>query len=92
MALPKQPIRLHFRVPVSIPSKGQCKNSKNFAPLVLEIKVAQNIFFPEISFAYIISKPKFIVCKVNHYMDLRVATDTLPRFEALIRVHSDIHL
>ena len=34
-------------VHVSSPSKGQCRNSKIFLPLVLVIKVVQNIFFPE---------------------------------------------
>ena len=29
------------------PTKGQCRNSKFFLPLVLVIKVVQNIFFPE---------------------------------------------
>ena len=28
------------------PSKGQCSDSKNFLPLVLVIKVVQNLFFP----------------------------------------------
>ena len=50
------------------------------------------MFFPEICFAYIISEPKFTVCKVDHYMNVRVASDTLSKFEALIRVHSDIFI
>ena len=29
------------------PSKGQCRNSKIFLPLILVIKVVQNTFFPE---------------------------------------------
>ena len=33
------------------PSKGQCRNSKNFPPLLLAVKVDQNIFFPETCFA-----------------------------------------
>ena len=33
------------------PSKGQCRNSKNSPPLLLAVKVDQNIFFPETCFA-----------------------------------------
>ena len=33
------------------PSKGQCRNSKFFPPLLLTVKVDQNIFFPETCFA-----------------------------------------
>ena len=33
------------------PSKGQCRNSKIFPPLLLAVKVDQNIFFPETCFA-----------------------------------------
>ena len=32
-------------------SKGQCRKSKNFPPLLLAVKVDQNIFFPETCFA-----------------------------------------
>ena len=43
------------------PSKGQCRNSKNFPPLLLTVKVDQNIFFPETCFASTISEPEFTV-------------------------------
>ena len=43
------------------PSKGQCTNSKIFPPLLLTVKVDQNIFFPETCFAYTISEQKFTV-------------------------------
>ena len=43
-------------------SKGQCRNSKNFSPLLLTVKVDQNIFFPETCFASTISEPEFAVC------------------------------
>ena len=45
------------------PSKEQCRNSKNFLPLLLAFKVDQNIFFPETEtcFASTISEPKFTV-------------------------------
>ena len=43
------------------PSKGQCTNSKNFPPLLLTVKVDQNIFFPETCFASTISEPEFTV-------------------------------
>ena len=33
------------------PSKGQCRNSKIFPPLLLAVKADQNIFFPETCFA-----------------------------------------
>ena len=33
------------------PSKGQCRNSKIFPPLLLAVKVDQHIFFPETCFA-----------------------------------------
>ena len=44
------------------PSKGQCRNSKIFPPLLLTVKVDQNIFFPETCFASTISEPEFTVC------------------------------
>ena len=44
------------------PSKGQCRNSKIFPPLILTVKVHQNIFFPETCFASTISEPEFKVC------------------------------
>ena len=44
------------------PSKGQCTNSKIFPPLLLTVKVDQNIFFPETCFASTISEPEFTVC------------------------------
>ena len=43
------------------PSKGQCRNSKIFPPLLLAVKVDQNIFFPETCFASTISEPEFTV-------------------------------
>ena len=43
------------------PSKGQCTNSKIFPPLLLTVKVDQNIFFPETCFASTISEPEFTV-------------------------------
>ena len=43
------------------PSKGQCTNSKIFPPLLLTVKVGQNIFFPETCFASTISEPEFTV-------------------------------
>ena len=43
------------------PSKGQCRNSKNFPPLLLAVKEDQNIFFPETCFASTISEPEFTV-------------------------------
>ena len=43
------------------PSKGQCRNSKFFPPLLLAVKVDQNIFFPETCFASTISEPEFTV-------------------------------
>ena len=43
------------------PSKGQCRNSKIFPPLLLTVKVDQNIFFPETCFASTISEPEFTV-------------------------------
>ena len=46
------------------PSKGQCRNSKIFPPLLLTVKVDQNIFFPETCFASTISEPKFTVCDI----------------------------
>ena len=45
------------------PSKGQCRNSKIFPPLLLTVKVDQNIFFPETCFASTISEPEFTVCR-----------------------------
>ena len=44
------------------PSKGQCRNSKIFPPLLLAVKEDQNIFFPETCFASTISEPEFTVC------------------------------
>ena len=41
------------------PSKGQCRNSKIFPPLLLAVKVDQHIFFPETCFAPTISEPEF---------------------------------
>ena len=46
------------------PSKGQCRNSKIFPPLLLTVKVDQNIFFPETCFASTISEPEFMVWEV----------------------------
>ena len=43
------------------PSKGQCRNSKNFPPLLVDVKEDQNIFFPETCFASTISEPEFTV-------------------------------
>ena len=43
------------------PSKGQCRNSKIFPPLLLAVKVDQNIFFLETCFASTISEPEFTV-------------------------------
>ena len=43
------------------PSKGQCRNSKIFPPLLLAVKVDQNTFFPETCFASTISHPEFTV-------------------------------
>ena len=43
------------------PSKGQCRNSKIFPPLLLTVKVDQNIFFPETCFASTIFEPEFTV-------------------------------
>ena len=43
------------------PSKGQCRNSKIFPPLLLYIKVDQNDFFPEMCFAYTIFVSEFTV-------------------------------
>ena len=48
------------------PSKGQCRNSKIFPPLLLTVKVDQNIFFPETCFASTISEPEFTVWIVHH--------------------------
>ena len=45
------------------PSKGQCRNSKIFPPLLLAVKVDQNIFFLETCFASTISEPEFTVCQ-----------------------------
>ena len=39
------------------PQKGQCRHSKNFPPLLLAVKVDQNIIFPETCFASTISEP-----------------------------------
>ena len=47
------------------PSKGQCRNSKIFPPLLLTVKVDQNIFFPETCFASTISEPEFMVCSLD---------------------------
>ena len=44
------------------PSKGQCRNSKIFPPLLLTVKVDQNIFSPETCFTSTISEPEFTVC------------------------------
>ena len=68
-----QPIGHDFMVHVW-PSKGQCRNTKIFPPLLLAIKVDQNIFFPETCFASTISEPEFTVCNVtlankNHYFE-----------------------
>ena len=46
------------------PSKGQCRNSKIFPPLLLTVKVDQNIFFLETCFASTISEPEFTGCIV----------------------------
>ena len=43
------------------PSKGQCRNSKIFPPLLLTVKVDQNIFFPETCYASTISDLEFKV-------------------------------
>ena len=48
------------------PSKGQCRNSKNFPPLLLTVKVDQNIFFPETCFASTISEPELTVCNGSY--------------------------
>ena len=47
------------------PSKGQCRNSKIFPPLLLTVKVDQNIFFPGTCFASTISEPEFTVWQVE---------------------------
>ena len=44
------------------PSKGQRTNSKIFPPLLLTVKVDQNIFFSETCFASTISEAEFTVC------------------------------
>ena len=53
------------------PSKGQCTNSKIFPPLLLTVKVDQNIFFPETCFASTISEPEFTVWDVYNKHLLR---------------------
>ena len=40
-----------LRCMLARPSKGQCRNSKIFPPLLLAVKVDQHIFFPETCFA-----------------------------------------
>ena len=55
------PVRLNLMVHVSKASKGQCRNLEISPPLLLAIKVDQNIVFPQTCFAYTILNLEFMV-------------------------------
>ena len=55
------PFGWHKWCSLARPSKGQCTISKILSSLIFSSFIEQNIFFPEICFAYTISEPKFTV-------------------------------
>ena len=55
---PTGPFGWHKWCSLAQPSKGQCTISKILSSLVFFLFIEQNIFFPEICFAYTISEPK----------------------------------
>ena len=73
-------------------SKGQCRNSKIFTPLLLVINVDQNLFFPETRFAYIILELEFTVCisKLSKTMTTKVELCVLTEAENIPVFPSDI--
>ena len=75
------------------PSKGQCRNSKIFPPLLLTVKVDQNIFFPETCFASTISEPEFTVCcnRVAFGLHLACIWRALGLHLGCIRVQLGLH-
>ena len=63
-----------FEIPANN-SKGQCRNSKHIPPLLLAVKVDQNIFFPETCFASTNFEPEFTVCDIQAMFLTLMSTD-----------------
>ena len=62
-------------------SQWQCTNSKIFPPLLLTVKVDQNIFFPETCFASTISEPEFTVWLDKQLSIWRIIQNQCPFFK-----------